>query len=156
MAEQSAAAIRPHRDGPDAEGFHGFTFGGDGHNAGYGRIRARGEGGAMSRVRFETGRRSANVNGAVHGGFMLSCVDQAIFIGPVAIGRLPVPGSAVTLGLSTQFLAPGDTDIPLDCIVEIVSETGRLIFLRGQLEQEGRALLTYQATLRKVRTDGAA
>jgi acyl-coenzyme A thioesterase PaaI-like protein len=143
-------AAGPHRDGPDADGFTGVTFGGDGHNRSYGRMLARGEGPATSRVRFETGARAANVNGSLHGGFMLSCLDQAIFVGPVAAGRLEAPGRAVTLGLSTQFLAPGRPDRPLDCVIEIVRETGKLMFLRGQIEQDGEMLLSYQATLRKI------
>ena len=150
MTASGAAVFGPHIDDPDADGFVGITFGGDGHGAGYGRMLARAEADGTARVRFETGRRAANVVGAVHGGFMLSCLDQAIFIGPMRIGRLESPGRAVTLGLSTQFLAPGQADHPLDCVVEIVGETGKLMFVRGQMEQEGRALLTYQATLRKI------
>jgi acyl-coenzyme A thioesterase PaaI-like protein len=150
VTAHDAAVLGPHVDGPDADGFYGITFHGDGHNAGYGRIVARAEGESVARVRFETGRRAANVVGAVHGGFMLSCLDQALFLGPIRMGRLESAGRAVTLGLSTQFLAPGRLDIPLDCVIEMVGETGKLIFLRGQVEQEGRALLTWQATLRKI------
>jgi len=150
VTASGAAILVPHVDGPDADGFYGVTFGGDGHNVGYGRMLARAEGDHVARVRFETGRRAANVVGAVHGGFMLSCLDQALFIGPVRMGRLESAGRAVTLSLSTQFLAPGRPDLPLDCVIEIAGETGKLMFLRGQMEQEGRALLTFQATLRKI------
>jgi hypothetical protein len=55
----------------------------------------------------------------------------------------------VTLSLATQFVAAGSIAKPLDCVVEIVRETGRLLFLRGQMEQDGETLMTYQATVRK-------
>jgi acyl-coenzyme A thioesterase PaaI-like protein len=142
----------PRTEGPDAEGFYTTHFEGHGFNDSFGSIRSRVEG-VLARVRIATGPKRANVMGALHGGFLLGFLDQAVFIGPSALGRLTMPDWAVTLNFATQFVAPGRADIPLDCTVEIVSETGKLMFLRGQMEQEGRALLTYQATLRKVRLD---
>jgi acyl-coenzyme A thioesterase PaaI-like protein len=144
------AALRdPVVDGPDAEGFYSVTFPGDGHNASYGAMLARAEGPDTARVRIPTGRRAANVLDAVHGGFLLSFLDQALFVGPVMLERISF-GAAVTLGVSTQFLASGAIDRPLDCMIEIVRETGRLLFLRGEIEQGGNILLTYQATVRKL------
>jgi acyl-coenzyme A thioesterase PaaI-like protein len=140
----------PRTEGPDAEGFYTTRFDGADFNGSFGPIQSRVEG-AMARVRVATGPARANVMGALHGGFLLSFLDQAVFVGPSALGRLAMPDWAVTLNFATQFVGPGRADIPLDCMVEIVGETGKLLFLRGQMEQEGRAVLTYQATLRKVR-----
>jgi acyl-coenzyme A thioesterase PaaI-like protein len=140
--------LAPVRDGPDADGFYGWTFPGEGFNAYLGRMLARSEGDAVVRVRIPTGPSRSNVQHSVHGGFLLGFLDQAIFVGPVSMGRLPFAG-AVTLGVSTQFIGPGKLDQPLDCLVEIVRETGRLMFLRGQMEQGDHVVLTYQATLSK-------
>jgi acyl-coenzyme A thioesterase PaaI-like protein len=144
-----AVSRGPVVDGPDAEGFHGVTFPGDGHNRTYGRMLARVEGEGVARVRIATGRAAANVLDSVHGGFLLSFLDQAIFVGPALIGRIDF-GRAVTLGVSTQFLSAGSIETSIDCVVEIVRETGRLLFLRGEIEQAGTVLLTYQATVRKL------
>lgn len=146
--------LAPVADGPDADGFTGWTFPGDGYNAVLGRMATRGEGRDTIRVRAVTGTARANVGGTLHGGFLLAVVDQAIFVGPTAIGRLTF-GTAVTLSVSTQFLAPGRTDVPLDCVVEIVGETRRLLFLRGQLEQGDTVVLTFQATLSKRASSGS-
>jgi acyl-coenzyme A thioesterase PaaI-like protein len=135
-------------DGPDADGFYGATFDGSGHNASYGRILCRPESERRARVRIATGQRASNVRGTLHGGFLLSFLDQALFIGPAILSGAPV-GSAVTLSLSTNFVAGGAIDRPVDCLVEIVRETGRLIFQTGTMEQDGATLLTFQATLRK-------
>ncbi len=140
----------PRTEGPDAEGFYTTYFEGPGFNGIFGAIRSRAEG-DRARVRIDTGSARANPMGALHGGFLLGFLDQAVFVGPVTVGRMALPNWAVTLNFATQFVAPGRADIPLDCMVEIVSETGKLLFLRGQMEQEGQVLLTYQATLRKVR-----
>ena len=147
------AEDRPHGrriEGPDAEGFYTTHFDGPGFNGTYGAVRSRIEG-DLARVRIATGPERANPMGALHGGFMLAFLDQAIFVGPAALGRLAAPTWGVSLNFATQFVAPGRADVALDCLVEIVSETGRLMFLRGQLEQEGQPLLTYQATIRKIR-----
>jgi len=140
--------LAPVRDGPDADGFYGWTFPGEGFNAYLGRMLARQEGEQTARVRIPTGPSRSNVQNMVHGGFLLGFLDQAIFVGPVSMGRLPFAG-AVTLGVSTQFIGGGKLDQPLDCLVEIVRETGRLMFLRGQMEQGDHLVLSFQATLSK-------
>lgn len=144
----------PIRDGPDADGFFGWTFSGSGFNATLGRILSRAEGADMVRVRIAAGPDRGNVQGALHGGFLLGFLDQALFIGPTSTGRLPF-ASAVTLSVSTQFVAAGRIGPPLDCLVEIVRETGRLLFLRGTMEQDGRVVLVWQATLSKHRKPAA-
>ncbi len=135
--------------GPDADGFYAKDFEGPGFNAIFGRILCRPEGENVARVRITTGPARANPHGALHGGFLLAFLDQAVFVGPITLGRLPFNG-AVTLNFSTQFVGPGRADVPLDCVVEIVSETGKLMFLRGQMEQEGAVVLSFQGALRKL------
>ena len=140
--------LRPIVEGPDAEGFRHIRYPGNGHNAGYGEILARTEDERIARVRIATGERSSNVRGGLHGGFMLSFLDQAIFVGPAVLGLIDV-SSAVTLSLSSQFMAAGVTDKPLDCLVEVVRETGRLVFVRGIMEQGDGPIMSFDATLRK-------
>src|SRR5262249_44737015 len=139
----------PKIDGPDADGFYGVQFFSESYNAGYGRMLCRPEGERLARVRIAVGPLAANLNGALHGGFMMSFLDQALFTATRTLGD-PDAIRAVTLGLSTQFLTAGRMTEPLDCIVEVVRETGRLLFLRGTMEQSDDVLLTFQATLRKM------
>ncbi|MBA2936632.1 PaaI family thioesterase [Sphingomonas sp. CGMCC 1.13654] len=143
----------PRTEGPDEDGFYTTYFEGPSFNGTFGEIRSRVEG-SVARVRIATGPGRANPLGALHGGFLLGFLDQAVFVGPATLGRLVMPNWAVTLNFATQFMAPGRADLPLDCVIEVVSETGKLLFLRGQMEQERQALLTFQATLRKIRLGG--
>ena len=59
-------------------------------------------------------------------------------------------GTAVTLDLSVQFIGAGRVGEPLDLVLEILRETGRLIFMRGIAEQEGGAVVAaFSGTVRK-------
>ena len=63
---------------------------------------------------------------------------------------------AVTLDLSTQFVGAGRIGEPLDAVVELVRETGRLIFLRGlvvQGEGDNHIVLSFAGTIRKASKD---
>jgi acyl-coenzyme A thioesterase PaaI-like protein len=103
------------------------------------------------RVRVDIGQPEANIADNIHGGFILAYIDQAPFCAAFLLDRLPA-GGAVTLAASAAFIAPGRTDMPLDALVEIIGETGRMLFVRGMMEQEGRNVASFEATLRKTPT----
>jgi acyl-coenzyme A thioesterase PaaI-like protein len=132
----------------DAQGFTVWASDSDDFNAIYGPVRIRIEG-AKVRCRVETGQRRSNTLGGVHGGFMLAFLDQVLFLAPATLGLIEI-GRAVTLSQSSQFLAQGRLDEPLDAVVEVVAETGRLLFQRGLMMQGDRMLLSFEATLRKL------
>lgn len=115
-------------------------------------IAVRVEGEARARVRMPVGEAQANIGGSVHGGFLMALADQSLFIAPAALGRLPAWG--VTLNLAMTFIGTGSIGVPgqpqaVDVIVDIVGETGRLLFLRGLMEQDGRTVATFDGTVRK-------
>ena len=58
-------------------------------------------------------------------------------------------GTAVTLDLCTQFIGAGRIDEPLDAVVELLRETGRLLFLRGLIVQGDETIASFTATIRK-------
>jgi acyl-coenzyme A thioesterase PaaI-like protein len=59
-----------------------------------------------------------------------------------------VSGS-VTLDLHNQFIGAGQIGEPLDVLCEVMRETGRLVFLRGSVEQGDRLVSSFLGTLRK-------
>jgi acyl-coenzyme A thioesterase PaaI-like protein len=119
----------------------------------FGTIRVRAEGGCV-RCRVETGRAQSNVSDNVHGGFILGYVDQVMFCALLALERLP-RGGAVTLQAGMNFIGAAKAGLPVDAVVEIVGETGRMIFLRGVIEQGGAVIGSFDGTLRKVKWAGA-
>ncbi|MBU6207172.1 MAG: PaaI family thioesterase [Alphaproteobacteria bacterium] len=116
---------------------------------GIGRMLLRKDDDAYARLRMFPGIRHANLMDKMHGGAMLAFIDIALFACARALGSKGAVAS-VTLDLSTQFLAMGELDQPMDAVVELLRETGRLIFLRGILEQGESRVAAFSGTLRKA------
>ncbi len=116
-------------------------------NALLGSIAYRLEGNT-ARVRMHPERRHSNIRDTVHGGAILAFVDVALFAGARAFGLLEA-GTAVTLGLDTQFIGGGIIGQPLDAEVELLRETGRLLFLRGLVTQDDTRVAAFSGTVRK-------
>jgi acyl-coenzyme A thioesterase PaaI-like protein len=106
--------------------------------------------GEVARVRLTPEHRHSNVRNAVHGGVTLAFIDVALFAAARGFG-LVTAGTAVTLGLDTQFIGEGRIGEPLEAEVELLRETGRLLFLRGLVVQgDDRAkIAAFSATIRK-------
>lgn len=135
---------------PDNPGWHLRSEEGTGRFLDvFGAMRILVEGPGKARLRVQPRPAHLNINDAVHGGFMLALIDQALFVCPAALG---IPGTigGVTVDLSTQFLAPAMPDKPLDAVVEILRETGRMVFMRGLVEQDGDAAASFAGVIRKV------
>lgn len=99
-------------------------------------------------VRMFPELRHSNLADSLHGGTVLGFIDVALF-GASRMFRLIDAGTAVTLDLSAQFIGAGKFDIPLDAEVELLRETGRLLFLRGLVVQGETRIASFSATIRK-------
>ena len=110
------------------------------------------DGRPQARVRMVPERKHSNLGDNVHGAVSLALVDIALFAASHQFGALNA-GHSVTLDLSTQFVGAGRLGEPLDAVVELVRETGRLIFLRGLVVQgaaDEHIVLTFAGTIRKA------
>ena len=106
--------------------------------------------GAIARVRMHPDRRHSNMRDAVHGGALLGFMDVALFAASRGFGVLSA-GGAVTLDLSAQFIGAGRWGEPLEAHLELLRETGRMLFLRGLIVQEGQpTIASFTGTLRKM------
>jgi uncharacterized protein (TIGR00369 family) len=84
-----------------------------------------------------------NSGGALHGGYMMSFADSAV---TRAAGQ--VTGMAPsTVSFAAEFLAAGTPTALLTTRVETPRHGRSLAFLRGLLEQNGKPLLSYSATI---------
>ena len=103
----------------------------------------------VARVRMTPEHRHANLADRVHGGALLGFIDVALFAASRAFGLIEA-GTAVTLDLNTHFVGAGRLGEPLEARVELVKETGRLLFLRGLLVQgDGEPVAEFSGTIRK-------
>jgi acyl-coenzyme A thioesterase PaaI-like protein len=115
----------------------------------FGTIRVRRVDTTTARIRLVTHEGVSNMWNGAHGGFLLAVVDQALFVGPTACGRRIFGGA--TVDVSSQFLAPVAIGPDIEVVTEVLRETGRMIFVRGLIEQEGEAKLAFSGTVRKPR-----
>ena len=106
----------------------------------------------IARVRMTPRHLHSNLSGKMHGGALLGFVDMAIFAASRGFGLIEA-GTAVTLDLSAQFIGRAEIDEAVEARVELLRETGRLLFLRGLVVQplaEGEdVVLSFSATIRK-------
>jgi uncharacterized protein (TIGR00369 family) len=85
-----------------------------------------------------------NSGGVLHGGYMMSFADSAV----TRAAGLVTGMAPSTVAFAAEFLAAGDATTPLTTRVEVPRHGKSLAFLRGLLEQDGRKLLAYSATIK--------
>ena len=139
------------RPGPDAEGWVPWVMTPSGRfhdllGQMYFRVAANGS----VETRMHTDRRHSNGLGFLHGGFLMSFVDMAMF----AIIRPRLSGGAVTLSCATDFLTAGRFGEPIEARGEILKETGRMVFVRGLVTQAGENVCSFTGTMRKIAKPG--
>lgn len=114
---------------------------------GRGYMRALGPG--RAHVALETRTIHRNRLDTLHGGFLAAFADHAYF-GAVWIMGHQAQVNGVTLDLTMQYLGAGKVGPDLLADVELLRETGRLLFLRMLITQEGEAVAASTATIRKA------
>lgn len=114
-----------------------------------GRLITRVDDDGKSRLRMFPQRKHENLQGIVHGAVTLSLIDISLFTTMHMLGSGNA-GPSVTLELSTQFVGAGLADRPLDAVTEIVRETGKLVFVRGEVVQEDSKVAAFSGIVRKM------
>jgi len=85
-----------------------------------------------------------NSGGVLHGGYMMSFADSAV----TRAAGLTTGLAPTTVAFAAEFLSAGDLSAPVTTRVEVPRHGKSLAFLRGVLEQDGRKLLSYSATIK--------
>ncbi|WP_420143564.1 PaaI family thioesterase [Sphingobium sp.] len=114
-----------------------------------GRGYMRGVGPTSAQVALETRPSHRNRLDTLHGGFLAAFADHAYFGALWAMGHKAQIGG-VTIDLNMQYLGVGRVGPDLLAEVELLRETGRLMFLRMLITQEGEPVAASSATVRKA------
>jgi acyl-coenzyme A thioesterase PaaI-like protein len=114
-----------------------------------GPFRVRKESETTARCRIWPQPIHSNLSDVVHGGVVMSFIDISLFAGSRMLGILHA-GRSVTLDMTCQFMVPAVLEKSLDAEVEILRETGRLVFLRGLVVQDAVKIAAFSATIRKA------
>ena len=142
--------IFDHGPDPDNPGWNHWNLKDDTlfNGAVMGKLITRRDDDGKCRLRMFPERRHENLQGIVHGGVTLSLIDISMFTTMHVIGTGNA-GPSVTLELSTQFIGGGDMKRPLDAVTEIMRETGKLVFVRGVVEQDEDQVAAFSGIIRK-------
>lgn len=145
-----------HLPDPDNPGWHHWNLKDETlfNGAVMGKLITRREG-DRCRLRMFPERKHENLQGIVHGAVTLGLIDISLFTTMHVVGTGNA-GPSVTLELSTQFIGGGDPKRPLDAVTEIIRETGKLVFVRGEVVQDEDRVAAYSGIIRKfvARKDG--
>jgi acyl-coenzyme A thioesterase PaaI-like protein len=114
-----------------------------------GKLITRVDPDGKARLRMSPERKHENLQGIIHGAVTLALIDISLFVTMHTIGSGNA-GTSVTLELSTQFVGGGDPKRPMDAVTEIVRETGRLVFVRGMVEQDSDVVASFSGIVRKM------
>jgi len=114
------------------------------------RVDSEGPNGPRARLRMFPERKHENLQGIIHGAVTLALIDISLFTTMHNLGSGNA-GSSVTLELSTQFVGGGDPTRLMDAVTEIVRETGKLVFVRGMVEQQDNIVASFSGIVRKMR-----
>lgn len=137
-------------DDPDLPGWMRWELGDDGRfNALLGPVSVKAEGPGRAVVRMTPERRHSNLRDHVHGGALAGFADVALFAAARGLGVLQAGGSS-TIDLSLQFVAGAEIGRPVDAEVELLRETGRMLFLRAVMRQGDTVVASFTGTVRKA------
>ena len=103
--------------------------------------------GAQVRAKMASGIEYTNNGGMLHGGFLMSFADMALFA--IAYKAL-VTTYAVTVTCNFEFLGAGEPGVDVEAVGEVIHETRKTIFVRGVIYQGDRPVLNFSGTLRKI------
>ena len=153
MAERTLHPLISHEPDPAYPGWWTWDVGkrpagAERYNATLGKLLVRGEGEGRARCRMFPDVLQSNLGDVTHGGAILTFIDMAMFAGGYSAGS--DIGPAVTQDLACQCLSAAQLRLPLDCSVEGLRESKRLVSLRGLVEQEGETVASRTGTLRKL------
>lgn len=104
--------------------------------------------GKMARVRMTPRHEHSNMRNTMHGGALLGFMDVALFAAGRSFGIIGA-GGAVTLDLSAQFIGGPVIGRPIEAHVDMLRETGRMLFLRGLVLQDDQPMASFSGTVRK-------
>lgn len=134
---------------PDHPGWHEWSVSGAFNREVIGTLLVRDEGGGIARTRIMPAPHMGNVHGMIHGGIITALADATLFAGPGVLTGQDL-GASVTIELSVQFIGAGRMNTPLDGLVSILRETGRMIFCQGKIVQGDNMVAGFSGIIRKI------
>ncbi len=96
---------------------------------------------------IQTDERHSNSMGILHGGFLMTFADYALF----AFSDCSVEQPCVTIGFNSEFVAAGTAGDVVIARGECVRKTKSMIFVRGTLTAGGDIVMTFSGVLKRLK-----
>jgi uncharacterized protein (TIGR00369 family) len=135
----------PVTEGPFA-GWSTWMWGADPYEVMVGPFYLREEPNGATRCAILPETRHTNSGGALHGGFLATLADFALF----ALARKQLRGPAVTVSLQTDYVAPGWPGELLEATGEVIHTTRSMLFVRGVITQKGTPVASFHGLLKRL------
>jgi acyl-coenzyme A thioesterase PaaI-like protein len=137
-----------YEDDPDLPGWKRWQILDQGRfNSFIGALSVKADSERTARVRASFAHQHSNLRDHIHGGALAGFIDMALFAAARGLGVLAGPAS--TVDMSIQFIAGGAIGTETEAEVELLRETGRMLFLRGVVRQGEVTVASFLGTLRK-------
>ena len=97
---------------------------------------------------FLPGAKNCNGGGSIHGGALMTFADFALFM---IAGGMETAVHGVTVTMNSEFVGAAQPGRLLLARGEVVYAGGSLVFVRGIISDDGRPVLTFSATIKRLR-----
>lgn len=97
---------------------------------------------------FRPDAKNRNGGGNVHGGALMTFADYVLFM-TALVADPELHG--VTLTMNSEFIGAAEPGQLLTGRGEIVRQGFSIVFVRGMIENEGRPVLSFSATIKKLK-----
>lgn len=95
--------------------------------------------------------KNRNGGGNVHGGALMTFADYALF---TLGGGLAANLHGVTATMNCEFIGAAQAGRMLTARGEVIRAGGSLVFIRGLIDDDGRAVLAFSGTVKRLKPRG--
>ncbi len=97
---------------------------------------------------FMPGAKNSNGGGSIHGGALMTFADFALFM---IAGGMETSVHGVTVTMNSEFIGAAEPGRILLGRGEVIRAGGSLVFVRGIISDEGRPVLSFSGTIKRLR-----
>ena len=92
--------------------------------------------------------KNCNSGGSIHGGALMTFADFALFM---IAGGMETAIHGVTVTMNSEFVGAAEPGRMLTARGEVIRAGGSLVFVRGIIRDEERAVLSFSAPIKRLR-----
>ena len=96
---------------------------------------------------FQANQNHCNMTGIVHGGVLMTFADYCLCM----VATDAYAEDCVTVSFNSEFISAGEIDHLIKGAATITLKTGSMVFVRGEVKQDDRILMTFSSVVKRLR-----